>query len=274
MSLFNIKYEAFSHSFTSDDSITFLALAKQAAIALELAKKNFPQNVTIAMEQSDKAASLVGDVYYVDDNIVDDNDFIKRYEKEMSSKNSTIHSLLAADLIDQILREYASAIVLDVDLTNMSNLAVLDNFKKAINSGMQINYSSPSYKQYQKLISANNTILNYDDYQTSLALTTEVKNIFNYLKSIDQNSNKSKSDSSLLDKLEMDIDTLHNILLNNGSAGELMRLVHLTIHPVLQEAFNLKTKMNMNMNMGMNMMDGQNMNMMDGQNMNMNMTQR
>ena len=253
---------AFGHSFTSDDSVTFLAMSKQAAIQLELAKKNFPVNITLSMDHSDNAARLVNDVYYVDDDIVDDNDFIKRYNKEISSKNSTIHSLVTADLIDQILREYASAIILDVDLTNMSNLGVLDHFKKYINSNIPINYSSPNYKQYQKLISTNNTIFNYDNYETALALTMEVKNIFNYLKSTDSVSGESKTDSLLLDKLEKDIDNLHSILLNTGSAGDLMRLVHLTIHPELQDVFNLKTRMNMNMNMNMNMMDGKsNMNM-------------
>lgn len=34
-----------------------------------------------------------------------------------------------------------------------------------------------------------------------------------------------------------------------------MRLVHLTIHPQLQEAFNLKTKMDMNMGMMGEQMD-------------------
>ena len=257
---------AFGHSFTSDDSVTFLAMSKQAAIQLELAKKNFPVNITLSMDHSDNAARLVNDVYYVDDDIVDDNDFIKRYNKEISSKNSTIHSLVTADLIDQILREYASAIILDVDLTNMSNLGVLDNFNKSINSNIPINYSSPNYKQYQKLISTNNTIFNYDNYETALALTMEVKNIFNYLKSTDSVSVESKTDSLLLDKLEKDIDNLHSILLNTGSAGDLMRLVHLTIHPELQDVFNLKTRMNMNMNMNMNMMDGK-----SNMNMNMNM---
>jgi len=255
---------AFGHSFTSDDSVTFLAMSKQAAIQLELAKKNFPVNITLSMDHSDNAARLVNDVYYVDDDIVDDNDFIKRYNKEISSKNSTIHSLVTADLIDQILREYASAIILDVDLTNMSNLGVLDHFKKYINSNIPINYSSPNYKQYQKLISTNNTIFNYDNYETALALTMEVKNIFNYLKSTDSVFVESKTDSLLLDKLEKDIDNLHSILSNVGSAGDLMRLVHLTIHPELQDAFNLKTRTNMNMNM--NMMDGQ-----SNMNMNMNM---
>jgi len=257
---------AFGHSFTSDDSVTFLAMSKQAAIQLELAKKNFPVNITLSMDHSDNAARLVNDVYYVDDDIVDDNDFIKRYNKEISSKNSTIHSLVTADLIDQILREYASAIILDVDLTNMSNLGVLDHFKKYINSNIPINYSSPNYKQYQKLISTNNTIFNYDNYETALALTMEVKNIFNYLKSTDSVFVESKTDSLLLDKLEKDIDNLHSILSNVGSAGDLMRLVHLTIHPELQDVFNLKTRMNMNMNMNMNMMDGK-----SNMNMNMNM---
>lgn len=252
LSLFAIKYEVFAHSFTSDDAVTFLAIAKQAETELELANKNFPSNITLAMNHAYNAERLLNNVYYIDDNIVEDQDFIQRYNKEMSSKNNTIHSLVVADLLDQILRNYASAIGLKVDLANMSNVVVLDNFDKSRDSKVSINTSTPNYKQYKKLISTNNTILSYDDYETAVALTEEVKNILKNLETTDSITNKSKSDFKI-SKLKNDIEKLYTILINNGSGGDLMRLVHLNIHPGLQEAFDLKTRMNMNVNM----LDGQ-----------------
>ena len=250
LSLFNLKYEVFAHSFTSDDAVTFLAIAKQAETELELANKNFPSNITLAMDHAYNAERLLNNVYYIDDNIVEDQDFIQRYNKAISSKNNTIHSLVVAELLDQILRNYASAIGLKVDLTNMSNLVVLDNFDKSLDSKVSINSSNPNYKQYQKLISTNNTILSYDDYQTAVALIVGVKNIFKDLESADSISNKSESDFKI-SKLKDDIEKLYAILINNGSGGDLMRLLHLKIHPGLQETFDLKTRMNMNMSMSM-----------------------
>ncbi len=251
--------QAFGHSFTSDDSVTFLSIAKKAFIELELAKKNFPSNITLAMDHSDNAAMLVNDVYYVDDEIVDDQDFINRYDKEIASENGTIHSLVLADLIDQALRAYNSAIRLNIDLTNMSNLIVLDNFEKYINSNNPLNKSSHNFEKFQKLISNNNTITDPADYETALMLSKEIKDLYkNKLENlvINGSSNSSSTsntiNSSLVSKLEKDLDNLNSILLNKGSGKDLLKLVHLNIHPSLQQLFNLETKMNMNMNMNMN----------------------
>ena len=82
------------------------------------------------MDHSDNAARLVYDIYYADDDIVDDVDFIKRYEKEVNSSNSTTYALVVADLLDTVLKGYADALVIDTDLTNMSNLVLLDEMKK------------------------------------------------------------------------------------------------------------------------------------------------
>lgn len=235
--------KAFGHSFTSDDSVTFLSLAKRAITELELAKKNFPSNITIAMDHSDNAARLVNDVYYVDDDIVDDQDFIIRYDKEITSDNSTIHSLVMADLIDQVLRAYSSAVMLNVDLTNMTNLVVLDNFEKSINDNLPIAKSNPNFEKYQKLISTNNTVVDSADYETALILTEEIKDLYN-----DKLKGSGTNNSNLISKLEKELDNLDLIVSNKGSGKDLMELVHLNIHPSLQQLFNLKSQMNMNMN--------------------------
>src|SRR5215211_2324608 len=127
----------YAHSFTTDDSSYFLGLDKRTKVELELAEKNYPLNITLSMDHSDNAARLVYDIYYADDDIVEDSGFIKRYNKEVSSSNSTTYALVVADLLDEVLREYAEAIVVDIDLTNMSNLVLLDelqNLTKQSNS--------------------------------------------------------------------------------------------------------------------------------------------
>jgi hypothetical protein len=46
------------------------------------------------------------EAYRVDDEIIDDTDFIKKYNEAENSKNATIQALVVANIIDQILREY------------------------------------------------------------------------------------------------------------------------------------------------------------------------
>ena len=256
--------QVFAHSFTSDDSSYFLGLDKRTKVELELAEKNYPLNITLSMDHSDNAARLVYDIYYADDDIVEDNDFIKRYNKEISSSNSTTYALVVADLLDEVLRGYADALVIDTDLTNMSNLVLLDELKNqtkqpeltSISSNSSDNEGSVS--EHSKLLSTNNSIFNYADYETAKALLVEIKNIFeNHLKS---SSNNATSQSIIpISKLEKDLEKLTNIIHhNNGSPAEVMELVHLQIHPSLQKGFGLQTKMKMNMNGQMNMNDDKN----------------
>ena len=254
----------FAHSFNSDDSSYFLGLDKRTKIELELAEKNYPLNITLSMDHSDNAARLVYDIYYADDDIVEDSDFIKRYNKELSSSNSTTYALVVADLLDEVLRGYADALVIDTDLTNMSNLVLLDelqNLTKQSNSN-STNFSSNNSdniegtkSEQSKLFSTNNSIFNYADYETAKALLVEIKDIFeNQLKSPSDNAINSQS-VNVISKLEKDLEKLSNLINNNnnnnGSPAEVMKLVHLQIHPSLQTAFGLQTKMNMDGQMNM-----------------------
>jgi hypothetical protein len=213
------------------------------------------------MDHSDNAARLVYDIYYADDDIVEDSDFIKRYNKEVSSSNSTTYALVVADLLDEVLRGYADALVIDTDLTNMSNLVLLDELQ---NLTKQSNFNSTNFSsnnsdniegtksEQSKLFSTNNSIFNYADYETAKALLVEIKDIFeNQLKSPSDNAINSQS-VNVISKLEKDLEKLSNLINNNnGSPAEVMRLVHLQVHPSLQTAFGLQTKMNMDGQMNM-----------------------
>ncbi|HSF00054.1 MAG TPA: hypothetical protein VLA48_04090 [Nitrososphaeraceae archaeon] len=231
----------FAHSFTTDDVSYFIGLDKRTKVELELAEKNYPSNITLSMDHSDNAARFVYDIYYADDDVVDDNDFIKRYDKAIGSSNSTTYALVVADLLDEVLRNYADAIVTDIDLTNMSNLMLLDNKENRTTSISSENDSSNV--NYTKFFSRNNPIFNYADYETAKALVVEIKDIFEkYLKS---SSNAIKQSVDVISKLEKDLEKLKDIINNNGSPAVLMELVHLQIHPSLQTGFGLQTKMNM-----------------------------
>jgi len=159
----------FAHSFNTDDASYFLGLDKRTKVELALAEKNYPLNITLSMDHSDNAARLVYDIYYIDEDIVEDSDFTKRYNKEITSSNSTTYALVVADLLDEILREYAEAIVVDIDLTNMSNLALLDNMKNLTTQAARSENDAPTFN-YTKFFSNNNPIVNYANYETAKAL--------------------------------------------------------------------------------------------------------
>jgi hypothetical protein len=177
----------FAHSFNTDDVSYFLGLDKRTKIELELAEKNYPLNITLSMDHSDNAARLVYDIYYADDDIVEDNDFTKRYYKEITSSNSTTYALVVADLLDEVLREYAEATVVDIDLTNMSNLVLLDKMKNLTTPDVSYEKDSPPLN-YTKFFANNNPLFNYANYETAKALLVEIKNIFQkHLKSSPNN---------------------------------------------------------------------------------------
>ena len=254
---FSMVYQishVFAHSFSTDDVSYFLGLDKRTKVELELAEKNYPSNITLSMDHSDNAARLVYDIYYADDDVVDDNDFIKRYDKALGSSNSTTHALVVADLLDEVLRNYADALVIDIDLTNMSNLVLLDN-KESLTTSYVTSEDDSSNVNYTKFFSKNNPIFNYPDYETAKALVVEVKDVFeNHLKS--SSSTATNQPIDVISTLEKDFEKLEDEINNNGAPAELMELVHLQIHPSLQTGFGLQTKMAMD--------DGQ-MNMDSGQ---------
>jgi hypothetical protein len=251
----------FAHSFTTDDVSYFIGLDKRTKVELELAYKNYPSNITLSMDHSDNAARFVYDIYYADDDVVDDNDFIKRYDKSIGSSNSTTYALVVADLLDAVLKGYADALTIDTDLTNMSNLMLLDEMKKNLTKQSSSNNPSSmssnnddndeeSESEPSKLFSKNNPIFNYADYETAKALIVEIKDIFQ--KHLKPSSNVTNQSVDVILKLEKDLEKLADLINNNDIPAEVMELVHLQIHPSLQTGFGLQTKINMDGQMDMN----------------------
>jgi hypothetical protein len=142
----------------------------------------------------------------------------------------------------------------------MSNLALLDELQNLTKQSNSTNFSSNSSdntegekSEQAKLFSTNNSIFNYADYETAKALLVEIKDIFkNHLKSPSATSATNSQSENAISKLEKDLEKLSNLINNKGSPAEVMKLVHLQIHPSLQKGFGLQTKMNMNGQMNMN----------------------
>ena len=98
------QFSAFGHSFESDDSVYLLTLIEKTQTELELAKKNYPSNVTLSMDHSDDAARMVYETFYADEDVANDGEFTKRYNQELSKANITSNALIVVTLVDEVLR--------------------------------------------------------------------------------------------------------------------------------------------------------------------------
>jgi hypothetical protein len=72
---------------------TFISLAIKADVELSLANSNFPSNITLALDHSKNAVKLMGDAYYSDDEIIDDIDFVRKYNEALNRQNATTQAM-------------------------------------------------------------------------------------------------------------------------------------------------------------------------------------
>ena len=60
--------------------------------------------MTVALDHAEDATKLIDDAYYLDEDIVDDADFTRKYNEAIDTHNSTIHDLVVANFCDQMAR--------------------------------------------------------------------------------------------------------------------------------------------------------------------------
>ena len=251
------QFSVFGHSFESDDSIYLLTLIEKTQTELELAKKNYPSNVTLSMDHSDDAARLVYETFYADEDVANDGEFAKRYNQEISKSNITSNALVVVTLVDEVLRNYADSIDLTFDLTNMSNLLYIiptnSNNKNNNASNQSIDKLESSFfinseisdvngiDGKNPLFLTNHTIINYAKHDTAKTLAMKINTLFQlYLKSF---IGLDKAKLNDVTKLEDDFYKLYSMIDKNSSPAEIMKKVHIDIQPTMQKLYNLKTKM-------------------------------
>ena len=256
------QFSVFGHSFESDDSVYLLTLIEKTQTELELAKKNYPSNVTLSMDHSNDAARLVYDTFYADEDVANDGEFTKRYNQELAKANVTSNALVVVTLVDEVLRSYADSIDLNFDLTNMSNLLYIiptnsNNNNTSIESIDELESSffadAPNNPENSTnvnvegedgknaLFVTNQTIINYAKHETAKTLAMKINTLFQlYLKSF---IGLDKSTLNDVTKLEDDFNKLYSMIDKNSSPAEIMKKVHIDIQPTMQKIYNLKTKM-------------------------------
>jgi hypothetical protein len=248
------NHTAYAHNFVPNDSATFLTRVYRGEVELSLAKDNFPSNVTLALDHIDNAAEVMNKAFHTDEDIIDDTDFIAKYKKALSDTNSTVHALVLANIVDQVLREYGDAFDIDYDLTNMSNMIMTPTTSMSdVNSSSLSSISMNTSMHSNMSEISSSKLVNIDDYQSVQRLSEVAYLIFknellqqqslSYSNNTDNdnnNGNNNNSNNNIISKLEKRMVDLKNSVNDKVSAQELMALVHTQIHPSLQLAYNLR----------------------------------
>jgi hypothetical protein len=244
----------YAHSFSPNSLSTFISLVHAADVELSLANSNFPANITLALDHSKNAVKLMNYAYRSDDEIIDDIDFVRKYNNAMSSQNETIHALVVANIVDRILSEYGEALDLQYDLTNMSNMNMA--MQDMSNSDSFIFPSFPAHITNESIPiiergdnnnnsnsnTTNTSIVNFDNYASAQKLSEVVLQIFNDQLSPLAGSSNNTANKAAIAMIDKDLIELKDLLNNRASAQDVMMLVHGRLHPSLQLAYGLKLK--------------------------------
>ncbi len=164
------------------------------------------------------------------------------FGEKKDDDNNTLHPIRVAELVDMVLRNYGNAYAVSFDMTNMSNMAMLDsNSTMSMSSSMtddnnsglrmdQMNNTHPS------AMSINNSPINVAEYQSAQALSAKALEVFNNeLKHMTSDKDSTVSISNL----ENGLIQLNHSIRDKASPMDIMMVVHTQIHPNLLDAFSI-----------------------------------
>jgi hypothetical protein len=116
---------------------------------------------------------------------------------------------------------------------SMNNMGVNIDTKPADNAGMRSNMT-------MSMANRNTIIKNMTDYQTAQSLAAKAQDIFNKnLKSLAAATSKVTAANSQVDK---ELSQLKSAIDNKAPFMDIMKIVHLQLHPTLITAYNLQVK--------------------------------
>jgi hypothetical protein len=222
------NYIVYAHNFSITDDSAFLTLIERIKAETELVNAYFlASNNSSVIEHAKNAANLTNGLY---DKLRQSTvaDITQVYTDGLY--NSTTLALVVANLVDDILRNYGSAYSITYDLTNMSNMVM----------AMTLNDNDSSSSGHSSILEKNNTVpVNMYNYQTAQVLSNVVNRLFSDKLSAQAPVNEKVT----IDNLEQSIKDLKYAVDNKVRAEDLMEIVHMKVHPMLQSAYDLKLVM-------------------------------
>jgi hypothetical protein len=241
--------KSYAHDFLVNNDITIVTLVEQIKAETELVNTNFLFNNNVSAQvHSRNAAELLNDL---EDNMTEaseqsSSNLIQIYENEKT--NTTSLALVTANIVDEVLRKYGTAFDIGYDLTNMSNMGGMKMSNMSSGGGSSMNMTTfqtsannntlerHSNMSMPTMTGNNLEIVSIQDYETSQVLADVVNELFED----DLRPRSSVSDTINIDKLEKNLKQLDQAILNNASPEALMGIVHVQIHPTLQQVYELE----------------------------------
>ena len=162
--------------------------------------------------------------------------------------NSTVLALSFADLVDSILVNYGNAFGVEFDMTNMSNMAMMDSNRSSAtmsDANSEIKMDSMNMSSDDEMSISHDTHRSYSlvdisDYQSAQALSKMSYDIFiGKLRPLTMNENNT---DSFVSNLHNGLSQLDTSIRNKASPMDIMMIAHVEIHPNLLAIFNLATR--------------------------------
>jgi hypothetical protein len=165
--------------------------------------------------------------------------------------DNRIKPLAFADLVDSILINYGKAYSVDFDMTDMSNMVMIEENSSMPMSGIATNGNnnnsstnvspmnmSSAMMNMNSNMSKDYSLVNMTDFQSAQALAAKALETFN----TDLRIIVPKNESGFIGNLEGGLTQLNDLIRNKASPMDIMMIVHTQIHPNLLEAFNLQLR--------------------------------
>lgn len=241
--------KSYAHDFLVNNDITIVTLVEQIKAETELVNTNFLFNNNVSAQvHARNAAELLNDL---EDNMTEaseqsSSNLIQIYENEKT--NTTSLALVTANIVDEVLRKYGTAFDIGYDLTNMSNMGGMKMSNMSSGGGTSMNMTTfqtsannntlerHSNMSMPTMTGNNLEIVSIQDYETSQVLADVVNELFED----DLRPRTSVSETINSDKLGKNLKQLDQAILNKASPEALMGIVHVQIHPTLQQAYELE----------------------------------
>jgi hypothetical protein len=233
-----------AHSFFVNNDVTLVTLVEQIKAETRLVNTNFLSSNNISAQvHAQNAVELINEL---EDNMSQgsqpSSNIAQIYDN--GQRNSSTLALVVANIVDEILRKYGTAFDIGYDLTNMSNMAGMSMSNMDMDMDMttiQPNSSSNTLdgrSNMSAMMSTKSdlTLVNIHDYETSQVLANSINQAFGE----DLRPQSSVSETANVNKLERNLRQLEHAIVNKAPPEALMEIVHIQIHPTLQQVYDLK----------------------------------
>jgi hypothetical protein len=246
--------KSYAHDFLVNNDITIVTLIEQIKAETNLINTNFLSDDNVSAQiHARNAAELLNQL---EDNMTEaleqpSSDIARIYENEKT--NSTSLALVTANMVDEVLREYGRAFDIGYDLTNMSNMGDMrmPNMDGG-GGGPSMNMTTlqtstggnapEGHSNMSKPTMTENNVelVSIQDYETSQVLADAVNKLFEE----DLRSQSSVNETANIEKLGRNLKQLEQAIVNKASPEAMMEIVHVQIHPTLQQVYNLELSRN------------------------------